>query len=202
MKRRLVFLVMIILPLMFAACATTPPADFYLLTPLARLKAPVAAPGERSALSLGIGPINVPKYLDRPQIVTRANRNTLRLAEFNRWAEQLKNNITQVMAENLSILLATNQVETFPWQRQRPIDYQVVMNIMQFERDPAGNARLLVRWRLMNGEGKQVLKGRKSLITVKPKGRDYDSLVAALSKTLAAISREIAGAIKSMPILP
>ncbi len=192
----------IILPLMFTACATTPPTDFYLLTPLARAKVSGTAPGKGHTLTLGIGPINIPKYLDRPQIVSRSSRNTLRLAEFNRWAEQLKNNVAQVVAENLSILLATNQIEIFPWQRQRPIDYQVVMNIIKFERGPAGKVWLQARWRLMNGEGKQVLRGRRSFITVRPKGRDYDSLVAALSKTLASISREIAGAIKSMPVSP
>ena len=140
--------------------------------------------GKTSGLSLGIGPISLPKYLNRPQIVTRASRHSLMLAEFHKWAEQLEVNFSHVVAENLSILLSTDRVELFPWKRQRSIDYQVVMDVIQFDRNPGGEALLLARWSLMDGKGQPVVMGKKSRVTVNPKGQDYESLVEALSETL------------------
>ncbi len=192
----------------FSGCATTQSTRFYLLSSLAKsaeqprsyANASTNTQDEESTLSLGIGPINIPKYLDRRQIVTRSSRNTLRLSEFHNWAEQLKNNFTQVMAENLSILLGTNQVEPFPWQRQHAIDYQLVMNVIQFEQTTDGKALLIARWSLLDGEGKTILANRKSHITAKPSGQDYESLVKALSTAILNISREIAEDIKHLPL--
>ncbi len=180
-----------------SGCATTQNTRFYLLSSLPQTAA--GSQVKKAELTLGIGPVNIPEYLDRPQIVTRSSRNALRLAEFHNWAEQLKINIAQVTAENLSILLSTDQVKLYPWPLSGSIDYQVLINVIQFERNPAGNAVLLARWSILNGRGKAVLTGRTAHITVRPKGRDYRSLAGALSETLADLSREISGAIKSLP---
>ncbi len=179
-----------------SGCAATQDTRFYLLSSLPQTVA--GSQVKKAELTLGIGPVNIPEYLDRPQIVTRSSRNALRLAEFHNWAEQLKINIAQVVAENLSILLSTDQVKLYPWpQSDSPIDYQVLINVIQFERNPAGDAVLLARWSI-NSRGKTVLTGRTAHITVRPKGHDYKSLAGALSETLADLSREIAGVIKPL----
>lgn len=179
-----------------SGCAATQDTRFYLLSALPRTAA--VSQVKKTGLSLGIGPVNIPEYLDRPQIVTRSSRNALRLSEFHNWAEQLKINIAQVTAENLSILLATDQVKLYPWPQSDSIDYQVIINVIQFERNPAGDAVLLARWSILNGMGKAVLAERTTHITVRPKGRDYKSLAGALSESLADFSREIAEAIKPL----
>lgn len=198
MKRRLILMILGIWVMSGGGCATTQPAKFYLLSSLTKPNVPAKSKGETSSLSLGIGPINLPKYLNRPQIVTRASRHSLTLAEFHKWAEQLEGNFAQVVAENLSILLSTDRVELFPWKRQRSIDYQVVMDVIQFDRNPEGEALLLARWSLMDGKGQPVVMGKKSRVTAKPTGQDYESVVEALSETLADFSREIAGVIKPL----
>ncbi len=197
MKKQFTILIILSVLLMgFSGCATTQSTRFYLLSSLPQPQTPATGQGEKTNLTLGIGPINIPEYLQRPQIVTRSSRNALELAEFHNWAEQLKSNIAQVVAENLSILLATDQVELYPWPLQSSIDYQVIINVIQFDRNPAGKAVLLAHWSLTDGRGQPVLMGETSHITVQPKGRDYESLVGALSKALADLSREIAGAIR------
>ena len=60
-------LVVLVVALGVAACATTPSANFFTLNP-----ADVEPQVARSDLSLALGPIDLPGYLDRPQIVTRA----------------------------------------------------------------------------------------------------------------------------------
>lgn len=181
-----------------SGCATTQSSQFYLLSSLGKENALDQANRGQKKLSLGIGPINIPKYLNRPQIATRTSNNTLNFAEFHRWAGQLDNNIAQVLAENLSIILTTDQLKLFPWPRQETIDYQLIMDIIQFDRDQNGTAQLLARWSLRDGKDQQVSKWKRSELSVIPKGENYESLVEALSTTLTDLSREIAAAITAI----
>jgi uncharacterized lipoprotein YmbA len=58
-------------------------------------------------MSIGINPIVVPAYLDRPQIVTRIGANELEMAKFHCWAEPMEDSLGRVLAEDLSNLLFT-----------------------------------------------------------------------------------------------
>src|SRR5215510_6709686 len=79
------------------ACASMP-SRFYILNTLPA-QVPAAA-AERGPV-IGVGPITMPKYLDRPEIVTRASQNQLTFGQFDRWAEPLQDNVFRVLAENL-----------------------------------------------------------------------------------------------------
>ncbi len=174
------------------------PSKFYLLSPLPDAKAgrQVAA-GERD-LAVGIGPVVLPPYLDRAQIVTRASPNQLDLAEFDRWAEALRYNFPRTLTENLSFLLATHHVAVFPWDGSTTIDYQVAVDVTRFEGDADGNAVLIARWSIF-GKGMRELLVRKRSRFSEPAGtEDYEALVAAMSRTLANLSREIATAIETV----
>jgi len=71
-----------------------------------------------------VGPVELPEYLDRPQIMTCESRNELQFAEFDRWAGSLEKAFSRVLAVNLSILLSTDRVAVYPW-KTTPIDHQV-----------------------------------------------------------------------------
>ena len=201
MKPRLFFVVMLSALLMNGwGCATTQPTEFYMLSALPSPAYQAESEIEHSERSLGVGPITFPQYLNRPQIVTRASRYKLTLAEFNKWAEQLDGNFTQVVAENLSILLSTEQVELFPWELRTSVDYQLVMDVIEFDGNPNGDATLLARWSLVSSDdGETMLVMKKSRYTKTPDDDDYESLVEALSETVADLSREIAEAVKALP---
>jgi uncharacterized lipoprotein YmbA len=130
--------------------------------------------------------------------VTRASRNELRLAEFAQWGEPLGSNVSRVLMENLSILLATDQVILFPKRVPISIDYQVAVEMTRFDVEAGGNARLDARWAIFGEDGKtMLLKGKSSY--VEPVGSaDYGAMVAAESRTLEALSREIAAAIRDL----
>jgi uncharacterized lipoprotein YmbA len=145
-----------------------------------------------------IGPIELPKYLDRPQIVTRTSRNELQLAEFNQWAEPLKDNISRVLADNLSILLSTDRIAIFPRKRFSPIEYQVAIEVIQFEGDPGRNATLTASWTIFGEDRKQVLLMKKSSFSESTDGPGYEALVSAKSRALGKLSQEIAEAIQAI----
>jgi uncharacterized protein len=178
-------------------CASTQPSRFYLLTALPRLEAtPQATPGARGP-AIGVGPIVLPRYLDRPQIVTQASNYEVSVAEFERWAEPLEVNFTRVFAENMASSIPTDRLAMYPWPRSIPIDYQVTLEVVDFLGRLGGESTLTARWTLFRGEGQEVLARRKSVFSAPVGGGRYESLVAAMSQTLVDLSREIAAAIKT-----
>ena len=181
--------------LSLGGCGTTPPPKFYLLTPMPAPEA--SASGAASNLHLGLGPIDIPEYLQRPQIVTRMASTELRLADDYRWAEPFEENFARVLGENLSTLLGTGRVQMFPWSPAQAIDYQVIVQVARFEADDTGKVSLVARWAIRGGNDRTLLVSQRSAISepVQTPG-NYDSQVAASSAALADLSREIAAAIK------
>jgi uncharacterized lipoprotein YmbA len=114
------------------------------------------------------------------------------------WAEPLRDSFTRVLAENLSLLLATERVAIFPWQGGNP-EYQVVVNVIQFLGQPGGDVALVALWSLLGKQGQEVLVSKKSSFREPTGGQDYEALATAMSRTVAALSRAIAAAISALP---
>ena len=184
----------LMLSLTLAGCSTSPPSRFYLLTPgEAALEGPAL-----EDLVLGVGPVRLAAYLERPQIVARKSANRLKVEEFDRWGGTLEANITWVVAENLSNNLGTESVVTFPWERALVPDYQVAIDVRQFDLSNPGQVRLTALWRLLGPRGEKLHVIRKSDIREPVWGAGFDAQVAAQSKALARMSLEIAEAIRSI----
>lgn len=181
--------------LTLTGCASSEPARFYVLNAQATAGRPI--PMGDWEVAIGIGPITIPEHLDRPQIVTRTSSNELNLAEFYQWAGPLQDNVTQVLAENLSAMIPTQQIHIYPWRRATAIDYQITMEITRFDRQEGGDSVLNTRWRLLEGDGKTEIMTRASTFRAQPNGDDYSATVAAMNETLDAFSREVAEAIKT-----
>jgi len=107
---RCIFVPLVFIALSMAGCATTPPPTYFQLEE----PADVQLSGFDHGVAVGIGPLNLPAYLDRPHIVTRATEHRLELSEFNRWVEPLKESMLRVIAVNLSNELETTRVFALP----------------------------------------------------------------------------------------
>ena len=185
---------------MLSACSLgrpAPPTRLYVLT------APSQAGGSLSKLSatgvaVGVGPVELPQYVNRPQIVTGESGNELQQAQFDQWAEPLETNFTRVLAENLLQILATERVAVFPWQGPVPLDYQVIVEVTHFLGTPNGSVSLVALWRILGKDGKETLVSRQSRCTEPTGSSDYTALAAAMSRTVAALSRDIAATITDL----
>ncbi len=173
-------------------CANTQPTHFYLLRAMDFSTQPVTLETKHSDVSLGLGPISFPKYLDRPHIVTRISSHEIDLAEFHKWAEPLKDNVTNVLDENLSALLSTDRIVPYPWKRSNPPDYQLSLDVIQLDGKKHQEAVLKVRWTLVGNKGKIILQKRTSQFSEIVRGPDYEDLVEAMSRMLVTFSQEIA----------
>ena len=190
----IVLAVIAVVLLSVSGCASAP-SRFYILAPVAG--SPPSATGPSRELAVGVGPVTLPEYLDRPQIVTRTSRHELRLAEFERWAEPLKDNFAQVLKENLAILLPSQRVIAYPWKRATPLDYQLTVAVWRFEWAADGQGELKTRWSLLSGDGQQELLTRTSSYDVRAASEDYPAIVAAMNEALAAFSRDAAAALRA-----
>lgn len=147
-------------------------------------------------LTVGVGPISLPSYLQRPQIVTLHEQNEYALSLTAQWGEPLEENVKRLLAANLRQLLTTDQVVAFPWRRAIPIDIQATADIQRFDAGPNDRSSLAVNWTLLDGKG-NLLEMRQSRYrqAVDDLG-DPAAVVAAMSRLLADFSRELATAIK------
>jgi uncharacterized protein len=181
--------------LWLGACASTP-SRFYILNTLPVSEMIPATAAERGPV-IGVGPITLPKYLDRPQIVSRASRHQLALGEFDRWAEPLQENVSRVLAENLALLIPTDHVRLDPWPRSARIDYQVRVEVRHFDGWLGGESSLMARWSLLD-QGERELVSRTLHLNAPAGGRDHEALVVAMNQMLEGLSRDIAAAIQRL----
>ena len=179
--------------LLFTGCgSSSPKVAYYTLNPLAGIQAEAKLPATDQKLSIGVGPVEIPEILDRPQIITRSGPNKLNVDEFNRWAGRLDENFARVLADNVSVLLGTDQVAIYPWQTDFKPDYRVVLEIRYFEGQWGQDVLLEAIWSVAGQQSRQTNNVKKSVIKESlPTEPDYEALVAAHSRAIAQLSREI-----------
>ncbi len=168
-------------------------SKFFLLSPVGESGNGVPASQGRS-LSIGIGPVSFPQYLKRPEIVTRVGPDQLKLSENRRWAEPLAENFQNVLAQDLSQTLATQQIEIFPWFGTVHIDYQVVIQVDEFDVAADGQSRLKARWSIKDASGNLLFATQT--ISSSPVSADEPAGTAALSRDVGDLSRQIADRIR------
>jgi uncharacterized lipoprotein YmbA len=176
------------------------PSRFFILTPAPQTQhsLPRCSPAP-STLEVGVGPIQLPGYLDRQQLVSRITDNHLDVAANDRWAEPLGDNLGRILAQNLSALLGRENVSLYPWPSDRRPTYQVEIEVLRFEPDSARSADLAARWILRDVPTRAVLSVKESDLTVPLKGPSTDESVAALSELLGTFSCEIVEALRAIP---
>jgi uncharacterized protein len=185
--------------LLFVGCRSTPPLTaFYTLTAVTQAETASQSPAPKGDFAVGLGPVQIPGYLDRPQLVARAAPDRLVVSEFNRWGGSLRQDFPRVLAENVAALLGTDRVLEYPWGDRLDPAYRVALDVQQFDGDLGGAVVLKVTWIVTGRDGKAPLSVRKSDIQEPVSGKDYDALVSAHSRALSALSREIAGEIRRL----
>ena len=175
-----------------AGCGSSPKSSFYTLSSGA---APQQAPAT-AQYSVAIGAVTVPDIIDRPQLVTRAAGNQVTIDEFARWAAPLKSEIPRVIADNLTQLLNGARVSTYPQSGNTDTDYLVAIEVQRFDSALGDAATVEVLWTVRPPRSGAPKAGR-SVVREPVQGKDYDALVAAHGRALAAVSADIANAIRA-----
>jgi uncharacterized lipoprotein YmbA len=203
--KRLTTATLLVLLLVFSGClggpSQTPATRFYVLNSLYSeeyAKRPETVVDLDEDISIGMGPVKLSQVLDRPQIVLRTSQNEIRVADLDRWAAPLQENITNVLVDNFSTLLSTGSILKFPWKATLPIDYQIILEITRFDGMPGGNVDLRARWGILGDSGRKVYAKSKTVLTEPIDGDTIAEMVSAMSRLIAELSLEIAQEIKRL----
>jgi uncharacterized protein len=182
------------LVLLLAACGSSPPARFYSLQALDLAYRPDA----NEAVVMYVGPLRLPEYLARPQIVTRGDGSEMLIDDYHRWAEPLDDAIPRIIAMNVDNLVEGLLVVAFPSGNVLEADYRLQGSIVRFDADPAGRAVLIVQWGISKPDGNFLVPPRKSRYeaSASPTGGP-GAIATALNDTVAMFSREIAAELET-----
>lgn len=194
MRCPLRLLPLIVIAGLAAACGETKPSRFYLLSTIPPVDAKPAT--TRGGTTLSVGPIELPKYADRPQIVTVAEPTTLELAEYDRWGEPLAENFARVMVEHLQRMTTASRVEVYPFpaSSRDPRGRQLVVQVLRFHTTSTGDVELAANWSILDQEGRRTLASGTSFVSDQASPGDYPAITVAMSRAVAAFSKEVATA--------
>jgi uncharacterized lipoprotein YmbA len=181
-------LFLLLAAVLVAGCAQ-PNKSFYVLT----ASGPVPSGG---GIGIGVGPISLAEYLDRPNLVTQEAPNQLAVAEDHRWAGDLSASIARVTAANLGRRLKTGNVRTYPWQSDSEISYQITLDVRQLHSESDGYAVIEAGWRAYSLPDRR-LKASKTFTSREPLESDgYNSSVAAQSRLLERLAEQISASLR------
>jgi uncharacterized lipoprotein YmbA len=161
-----------------------------------------AVTGAADGLAIGVGPIRVPRYLDRPELVMRPGGSTsqLEIDDFRHWAGGFSSNVLSVLGENLAAKLGTQRVVVYPVPAAFSLDYRVAVDFQAFEATGGEALVLRANWVIRSGSGEGGPWSGQSSIRRPIAGGGSDALVAAHNEALALLADEIASRIKSLPV--
>lgn len=176
-------------------CTHTPVPHYYVLSAAAE----PASHGLSSGPRIGLGPVTLPEYLDRPQIVTRVAGGRLELSNAQRWAEPLQASFTRALLTNLERDLPNLDIVVHPWRSSLSIARQVQIEVTRFDRDADGAFHLSARWSVSTPNERDTAATQHSDIEIPltATADDYDAMVSAANGAVAALAATIASQVQA-----
>ena len=176
---------LVLTTILFVAGCATASKSYYVLT------ADGPAPSGGGA-GIGVGPVSLAEYIDRPNLVIAEDANQLGIAEDHRWAGDLSASVTRVTAANLGRRLNSGNVRTYPWRNDSEIRWQVTLDIRQFHGAADGFAVIEAGWRAYSLPDRRLVASRTFVDREPLQADGYQPLVAAQSKLLSRLAGDIA----------
>lgn len=184
--------------LLLTACGSSPPARYFSLSPTVS----ISGQDSEDAAELGLGPIRMPDYLDRSQLVTRGSGAELNVDEFNRWAEPLTPAFHRIVSTDVDNAVDGLVVVTFPWESavNADVDYRLLGEVIRFESDRSGQVVLELQWGVrVVASGEFVIRPRRTRYTSQAGSSDNPAaVVSAMNDALAEFSRDIASEMQAV----
>lgn len=177
----------LLLSLMLIACGRSTVSQFYVLNPI-----PFKLNHSKnySHLRIGISEIDCPAYMCKPQFVMHHSSHRVALEEFHQWAGSLDKNIRRVIETNLSTLLPGAAIVMLPWNPKFKPNYQLQINISQFDVNMDGNSVLRADYFIYSD--KQLIKKGTHYYHQKILNVTVEKLVESMNVNLTRLTKDIA----------
>ena len=187
--------------LVLVGCASSPLSPFskneYTLSPISKQEAAGGNPSAPLEATVGVTQVQLAEHLDKPEIAA-AGTPKKESAPAPKWAKPLKENFSSVLAENLSLLMATKNVSVISANNPASPDYQVVVEVRKFEGEMGKEGFLDARWTILGNQGTETVFLRNSSFHQPVAGEGVKGVVGAMNQTLSDLSQEIAAALQAV----
>jgi uncharacterized lipoprotein YmbA len=194
-------------------CGTSPPTRFYILndiappapapaTPAPATPAPAAlaptTPASASAptpIPVQLGPVAIAPELDRPELVTRSGPNRVHVADFERWAAPLADQVRRVLSDDLAARMAPGLILGTDVPAGSQPHRTLGIAIDEYYGDDSCAVSLRAGWSLSRPDGGS-LHGTEQL-QIPASAPCGEQLPAAMSRALAALADRLATVINA-----
>jgi uncharacterized lipoprotein YmbA len=183
---------------LLVACGTSPPQRYYTLQPVA-LPAGTATTGPASAnqIAVRIQPVVIPPELDRVELVSRGGPYRVHIADSDRWAAPLDDQIRRTLSEDLAARLPANLVADPNEPGTQEPRRLLSVALIEFYADGECGATLRADWTLRGPTGASQ-HGSEQLNTheaVSCMAGTPAAMAAAMSAALGVFSERLAAVI-------
>jgi len=151
----------------------------------------IIAPG----IIIGIGPVKIPEYQDRPQIVTITQDHMLQFAQFDRWGESLDLGLANLIREDMTLMLPAAKLTLYPWNPSVAVKYQVAIEVVQLDSQFNKGLFLAVQWMIIDVQTSKTMIIKRSEFHRSINPPNYSGLAQTLSTACASLSSQIAEAL-------
>ena len=165
---------------------------YFLLRPMAES----GSTPRSNDLILGLGPVTVPDYLDRIEMLEHVGPYEVRYSARDRWVEPLGTQIERTLAENLEALLRPQALVAYPWYRDAGVGFQVEVSFSPIRPDQEGAWREMAEWVLTDPDTRRILERNDFQFDMGSDLTPPEGVVTKLSEELLRLSSEIAAAVR------
>jgi len=168
-------------------------SEYYTLQP--KLMPPAGTHPLSAHRVIGIGEVQVADYLEKKEVGTRRENNTIAFHQQALWAGDLGRNIQRVLKINLSRLLPTTTVLSYPWSEPLNDTHRLYLTVDQFDGDSNGSVTFMGHWSLVDQANDRLLTG-EDFRYIERGGADTPGIVETQNRLLERLSRRIAARIR------
>ncbi len=174
--------------------------QYYVLNTISASKPSNSDKSQNSVQQIAIRQLEIPRYLDRPRMVSRDAKNHLRISETHQWGGRLRDDLARTLSDNLADRLDSVSVFTAPFPGSMHADVSFLIDIRQFERVADGHIHFNVRWHIQRAGADTLSYFDAMESQAEVKSGDYAGVAAAMSQLLARLADKMAMVIVNLPV--
>ena len=188
----IIFFVMFIISVLTGCAETNRPA-YTILDTIAPSGGPYAMSQGKKPVA-AVGPVDVPAYVERAAAILDTTVSQTNISSIDQKVYVLKAEIPRVITENLTVLLAPRGASVVPYGRGSSGDFRIAVNLTNFDVTKFDVIETKAQWALYGGDGKAALMVKDISFSTPIDKRSDAGIRAAMSKSLADLTKAIAQA--------
>lgn len=156
---------------------------------------PAPARGSSTGLSVVVGPVSLPSYIDRAELVFASGPNEFEVPSNALWIGSLQENISRALAADLGQVLRSRNVRSSFDGAFKP-RYRVALEVKRFHGISGQEAILDLSWRIQSGASGRTISRHSGSFREPIIGDGYIPLVKAQSRLLTQSANAIAATLR------